>query len=263
MSEPTVRFSAGGPEVAPLGMGASSWGNPVWGMGTYDQDLSEVTIAEALDASIAAGVALIDTAAGYGNGESERIIGRLLAADPERQKRVIIASKFMPMPWKLDVRVALRRSLEGSLDRLGLDSVELYQIHGPISLRSHKVLAAALASAVKDGLAQAVGVCNFSVKEMTQMQRALGEHDAVAREHQRALDRDGGALDGHAEEMARVVEGFPGKLVVEGADAQAAVGLDLDGADERDTAQGGVHAEARLGPGQGLMGDQDLELTRR
>ncbi len=176
MSEPTVRFSAGGPEVAPLGMGASSWGNPVWGMGTYDQDLSELTIAEALDASIAAGVALIDTAAGYGNGESERIIGRLLAADPVRQKRVIIASKFMPMPWKLDVRVVLRRSLEGSLDRLGLDSVELYQIHGPISLRSHKVLAAALASAVKDGLAQAVGVCNFSVKEMTQMQRALGEH---------------------------------------------------------------------------------------
>ena len=177
MSEPTVTFSGGSAAVAPLGVGAWSWGDSsTWGMGTYDQDLSEATIAEAVDASIAAGVTLIDTAEGYGNGESERIIGRLMAADPVRRERLTIATKFIPMPWKLDVHGALRRSLEASLERLGVDQVELYQIHGPISLRSNTALANALASVVKDGLTKAVGVSNYSVKEMTQMHRALGEH---------------------------------------------------------------------------------------
>lgn len=177
MPEPTVTFAGGSAAVAPLGVGAWSWGDSsTWGMGTYDQDLSEATIAQAVDASIAAGVTLVDTAEGYGNGESERIIGRLMAADPVRRDRLTIATKFIPMPWKLDVHGALRRSLEASLERLGLDQVELYQIHGPISLRSHTALADALAAVVKDGLTKAVGVSNYSVKEMTQMHRALGAH---------------------------------------------------------------------------------------
>ena len=177
MAEPTVTFSGGDAAVAPLGVGAWSWGDSsTWGMGTYDQDLSEDTIAQAVDASVAAGVTLIDTAEGYGNGESERIIGRLMAADPVRRERLTIATKFIPMPWKLDVHGALRASLEASLERLGLDQVELYQIHGPISLRSNKALADALAAVVKDGLTKAVGVSNYSVKEMRQMHRALGEH---------------------------------------------------------------------------------------
>jgi len=177
MTEPTVTFPGGSAAVAPLGVGAWSWGDSsTWGMGTYDQDLSEATIAAAVDASVAAGVTLIDTAEGYGNGESERIIGRLMAADPVRRERLVIATKFIPMPWKLDVHGALRRSLEASLERLGTDQIELYQIHGPISLRSNKALADALAAVVKDGLTRAVGVSNYSVKEMRQMHRALGEH---------------------------------------------------------------------------------------
>lgn len=113
MSEPTVTFSGGTAAVAPIGVGAWSWGDAsTWGMGTYDTDLSEATIAQAVDASIAAGVTLIDTAEGYGNGESERIIGRLMAADPVRRERLTIATKFIPMPWKFDVHGALRRSLE-------------------------------------------------------------------------------------------------------------------------------------------------------
>lgn len=177
MTEPTVTFSGGSRPVAPLGVGAWSWGDSsTWGMGTYDADLSEATIAAAVDASLDAGVTLVDTAEGYGNGESERIIGRLLAADPSRRDRMVIATKFIPMPWKLDVKGALRRSLEASLGRLGVDQVELYQIHGPISLRSHRALADALAAVVQDGLTAAVGVSNYSVAEMTRIHRALGDH---------------------------------------------------------------------------------------
>ena len=65
-------------------------------------------------------------------------------------------------------------SLRSSLGRLGLPSVGLYQIHGPISLRSHAALADALAAAHQAGLVGAVGVSNYSVKETRAMAEALG-----------------------------------------------------------------------------------------
>jgi aryl-alcohol dehydrogenase-like predicted oxidoreductase len=62
------------------------------------------------------------------------------------------------------------------LSRLGLPAVDLYQIHGPISLRSHAVLADALAAAHQAGLVKAVGVSNYSVKETRSMAAALQAH---------------------------------------------------------------------------------------
>ena len=160
--------------VPPLGVGTWAWGDrSTWGMGGYDTDLTRDTISEAWDASIDSGVTLFDTAEVYGGGESERIIGGLLAADPDRAARVVVATKFMPSPWKLQVRVALMASLRASLDRLGVPSVALYQIHGPISLRSHSALADALATAHQSGLIQAVGVSNYSAKETVAMAAAL------------------------------------------------------------------------------------------
>ena len=73
------------------------------------------------------------TAVGRASGSS----ARCWPATPRRAARVVIATKFMPSPWKLNVRSALLTSLRASLDRLGVASVDLYQIHGPISLRSH------------------------------------------------------------------------------------------------------------------------------
>jgi len=160
--------------IPPLGVGTWAWGDrSTWGMGGYDTDLTRDTIGEAWDASIDAGVTLFDTAEVYGRGESERIIGSLLAAEPGRAASVVVATKFMPSPWKLEVRGALMASLKASLQRLGVPSVGLYQIHGPISLRSHAVLADALAAAHEAGLVSAVGVSNYSVKETRSMAQAL------------------------------------------------------------------------------------------
>ena len=116
---------------------------------------------------------LFDTAEVYGGGESERIIGRLLAADPSAREKVVIATKFMPMPWKLAVTSALTRAAKASLERLGIESIDLYQIHGPISLRSHSALADALAAAHAEGLIKAIGVSNYSVKETRSIDAAL------------------------------------------------------------------------------------------
>jgi len=174
------RIGLAGTDVAipPLGVGTWAWGDKgTWGMGGYDQSLTEVTIREAWEASIEAGVVLFDTAEVYGGGESERIIGRLLAADPDVRSRVVIATKFMPSPRKLNVRAALLAAARASRERLGMDVIDLYQIHGPVSLRSHDALAEALATAHAEGVVRAVGVSNYSVKETRAMDAALRKRD--------------------------------------------------------------------------------------
>jgi len=162
--------------IPPMGVGTWAWGDKAtWGMGGYDASLTEATIRDAWEASIDAGVVLFDTAEVYGGGESERIIGRLLAEDPSRRADVVIASKFMPSPWKLDVEKHLVTAARASVERLGVDAIDLYQIHGPISLRSKGALAEALAAAQAEGLVRAVGVSNYSVKETRRIDAALRE----------------------------------------------------------------------------------------
>ncbi|GIW41542.1 MAG: hypothetical protein KatS3mg076_2119 [Candidatus Binatia bacterium] len=175
MTDETIEVA--GLRLPRLGLGTWAWGDrATWGMGTYDRSYDYETIREAFRVSVDAGVTLLDTAEMYGNGESERIIGRLLREDPDRARRVLVATKFIPYPWRVPMKAALRRALEASLERLGLPFVHLYQIHGPISLRPARVLAEALARAVGDGLVRAVGISNYSEREMRAMHAALALH---------------------------------------------------------------------------------------
>jgi aryl-alcohol dehydrogenase-like predicted oxidoreductase len=167
VSQTSRQLAGSDVSIPPLGVGTWAWGDrSTWGMGGYDKSLTLSSIEEAWNASIDAGVTLFDTAEGYGRGESERIIGSLLASDAQRAKSVKIATKFMPFPWKVDVRRALMGSLRASLQRLGVQGVDLYQIHGPISFRSHSAMAEALAEAHRLGMTRAVGVSNYSAREM-------------------------------------------------------------------------------------------------
>lgn len=170
------RYTLAGTDVSisPLGVGTWAWGDrSTWGMGSYDPALTRNTITDAWETSINAGVTLFDTAEVYGGGESERIIGSLLASPARGAASPVVATKFMPSPWKLNVRKALMASLEASITRLGIPTIDLYQLHGPISLRSHAVLADALALAHQQGLVKAVGVSNYSAKETRSMAAAL------------------------------------------------------------------------------------------
>ncbi|MET0286493.1 MAG: aldo/keto reductase [Polyangiales bacterium] len=171
----TIQLAGTNVTIPRLGVGTWAWGDKrVWGMGGYDASLSEASIREAYEASLRAGVTLLDTAEVYGRGESERIIGRLLAQYHDAAlPRPQLATKFFPAPWKLNVKVALVDALRASLDRLGVPQVELYQLHGPISLRSHATLADALALAHQQGLLKAIGVSNYSLRETRSMQREL------------------------------------------------------------------------------------------
>lgn len=160
--------------IPELGVGTWAWGDKsTWGMGTYDSSLTEETIRDAWDACIEQGVTLFDTAEVYGKGESERIIGRLLKTDVGRRKDVVIATKFMPMPYKLNVKAALVDAAKKSIERMGIEKIDLYQLHGPISLRSHSALADAMAEAQQQGLISGVGVSNYSAKETRSMAAQL------------------------------------------------------------------------------------------
>jgi aryl-alcohol dehydrogenase-like predicted oxidoreductase len=163
--------------ISVMGLGTWAWGDrPTWGMDGYDPSYNFETIRGAYERTVAAGITLLDTAEMYGNGESERMIGRLLREDPANRDRVVVASKFMPFPWRIPVGAALIKSLRASLERLGLPSMHLYQIHGPISLASARAMAAALAVPFRDGLVKAVGVSNYSEREMRAIHAALATH---------------------------------------------------------------------------------------
>ena len=164
-------------EISPMGLGTWAWGDrSTWGMDGYDRSYDRETIREAYQRSVEEGVSFLDTAEGYGSGESERIIGVLLENDPANRDRTVIATKFMPFPWKVAVISQLRKSLDASLERLGLPFVHLYQIHGPTSLRSAGVLASALAAVREAGLVRAVGVSNYSEREVRAIHAALASH---------------------------------------------------------------------------------------
>ena len=109
-----------------MGLGAWAWGDRLmWG---YGRGYALGDLRAAFDSSIAAGVTFIHTAESYGQGQSETILGQLLRTVEQPVK---IATKFMPFPWRLS-RQALVKALKGSLQRLGLNQVQLYQVHMPL-----------------------------------------------------------------------------------------------------------------------------------
>jgi diketogulonate reductase-like aldo/keto reductase len=90
------------------------------------------------------------------------------AALQAESTQTLVATKFLPFPWRLR-QGDLERALRRSLDRLGLERVDLYQIHGPFPPRSIETWVEALAEVKRKGLTRAIGVSNF---DQNQTQRA-------------------------------------------------------------------------------------------
>jgi aryl-alcohol dehydrogenase-like predicted oxidoreductase len=172
-----IRLPGSDVSISVMGLGTWAWGDrSTWGMDGYDRSYDFETIRAAYQRAIGAGMTLLDSAEMYGDGESERIIGRLLREDPGNRDRVVVATKFLPFPWRIPLAGALMKSLRASLERLGLPFVHLYQIHGPISLRPARAMAAALAAPHREGLIKCVGVSNYSESEMRAIHAALAQH---------------------------------------------------------------------------------------
>jgi len=153
-----------------MGLGAWQWGDRlVWG---YGQTHTDKDIREAFQASLNLGVRLIDTAEIYGSGYSERLLGQFLK---ETDQPVLVATKFFPWPWRITKRF-IPRALRGSLDRIGIDAVDLYQIHTPTPLMSPENMMEGMIECVKLGLTRTIGVSNFGEKRMLRAYSTLAQH---------------------------------------------------------------------------------------
>ena len=154
-----------------MGLGAWQWGDRVvW---QYGHGYGDPEVRQAFLASLNEGVRFVDTAEIYGNGRSERLLGQFLK---ETDQPVLIATKFLPFPWRFG-KGAIMRALKGSLSRLGLESVDLYQIHWPSPLMSTDTMMDGLAECVKSELTRTVGVSNFSQTQMLAAYSSLARHN--------------------------------------------------------------------------------------
>jgi aryl-alcohol dehydrogenase-like predicted oxidoreductase len=124
-------------EITRVGFGAWAISGTNWGYGWGPQDDAD-SIA-AIHAAVEAGVNWIDTAAVYGVGHSEEVVGRALQALPEADRPYVFTKAGLVyddgdtrgMARKVMKPESVRRELEGSLRRLGVEAIDLYQVHWP------------------------------------------------------------------------------------------------------------------------------------
>jgi aryl-alcohol dehydrogenase-like predicted oxidoreductase len=134
---PTRRLGTSGPEITTVGFGAWAAGGGGWAFAWGPQD--DAASVAAVRHAVAKGVNWVDTAAVYGYGHSEEVVGRALADIP-RSERPLVFTKCglrwndadrMAAPVR-DARPArVREECEASLRRLGVETIDLYQFHWP------------------------------------------------------------------------------------------------------------------------------------
>lgn len=170
-------FGNTGFQITPIGLGAWAIGGGGWtfAWGPQDDRESIDTIRHAMDR----GINWIDTAAAYGTGHSEKIVARAVAEIPQRQRPYIFTKCSLIWDEKRNISHSLQpeslyRELEGSLRRLQVEAIDLYQIHwpafGPFAGNANapglEQAWGTLANMKKEGKIRFIGVSNFNVPQM-------------------------------------------------------------------------------------------------
>jgi aryl-alcohol dehydrogenase-like predicted oxidoreductase len=155
----------GGVRLSAVGVGCWQFGSSDWGYGeAYGDTVAGQIVERALDL----GVNLIDTAEVYARGASEAIVGRALRS---RRDEAFVATKLLP------VLPTSRRTYEhGRLSRLrlGIDAIDLYQVHAPNPAVPVRSTMAGMRRLLDDGIIRHVGVSNYSAKGWRAAEDALG-----------------------------------------------------------------------------------------
>jgi aryl-alcohol dehydrogenase-like predicted oxidoreductase len=174
--------------ITPIGFGAWAAGGGNWrfGWGPQDDEASIHAIHRAVDL----GVNWIDTAAVYGLGHSEEVVGRAVAALPAARRPLVFTK--CSLVWTESRTVthnlhaeSIRREVDASLQRLGMERIDLYQIHWPVwgasppghDPGSYLEAWATLAELRKAGKVREIGVSNFNVE---QLERAHAMHPIMS-----------------------------------------------------------------------------------
>lgn len=158
--------------VSTLSYGTWQFGGD-WG--SFETQEAQAAIRKALEL----GISFFDTAQAYGFGMSERILGEALAPELKRQRdKIILATKGgLRMEGTTLLRDAsakwIQQGVEQSLRNLGVDYIDLYQVHWPDPNTPFEETASALARLVQEGKIRFVGVSNYDAEQMRQFERTL------------------------------------------------------------------------------------------
>jgi aryl-alcohol dehydrogenase-like predicted oxidoreductase len=159
--------SIGSLEASVVGLGCNNFGRRL------DQAATDAVVGAALDA----GVTLLDTADIYGGTLSETYLGRVLKG---RRDEAVVATKFGHPSRDDDLAGArpetVRAALEASLRRLGMDHVDLYQLHMPDPSVPIDETLGALGEAIDAGLVREIGCSNFSADQLQEAEEAAERH---------------------------------------------------------------------------------------
>ena len=229
------------PRMRPLYPGGPTVSTLSWGMWRMLGD--DVRAARTLvEAALEAGITLLDTADIYGYkgdggfGSAEVLLGRVLAEAPALRERMFLATKGGIIPGTpYDSSPAyLAQAIDASLTRLGVERVELWQVHRPDILTHPQEVARALDDAVASGKVGAVGVSNFTVAQVQALRRFLTVPLASVQPEFSALQLtpiEEGLLDDAMQHGTAVLAWSPlggGRLLHPGTEREAAVAAALD-----------------------------------
>jgi aryl-alcohol dehydrogenase-like predicted oxidoreductase len=192
----TTQLGDTGLEISRVGFGAWAIGGGGWefGWGRQEDDDSIAAIERALEQ----GINWIDTAAAYGFGHSEEVVGRALdgLGDDERPylftKASLVAGPGRTVVNNLS-RDSILREIDSSLTRLRVDAIDLYQIHWPIPDRDLEEGWATFAELKEQGLVRHIGVSNFDIEGLRRIQQIAPvetiqpPYSLVARDVEKAL----------------------------------------------------------------------------
>jgi aryl-alcohol dehydrogenase-like predicted oxidoreductase len=154
----------GGVRLSAIGLGTWQFGSTEWG---YGAEYNSVEAGKIVRRALELGVNLIDTAEFYGFGRSERIVGEAIRG---RRDEVFLATKIFPigLPFMTHWRA------RGSARRLGVDKIDLYQLHWPSPLFPPRATMPRMRRLVEHGLVAHVGVSNHNLAQWQEADRALG-----------------------------------------------------------------------------------------
>jgi aryl-alcohol dehydrogenase-like predicted oxidoreductase len=157
-----------------MSIGTWAWGDKAtFG---YNPTIDLPKIHQAWNKLKEVGLTFVDTSQSYGDGESERICGTLFQGMP--RDSFVVQTKWHSA-GESNLLLNLRgpkSKLSGSLERLGLDYVDIYLVQGPIHTSLISSVAKGLADCVESGMARAVGVANYDTREMIKMADELAKN---------------------------------------------------------------------------------------
>src|SRR3954471_4383025 len=150
--------------ISKIGLGTWQFGSREWGYGTDYERRVDGIVARALEV----GITLFDSAEAYAFGRSERLLGAALGEDRER---AFVATKLFPL---LPVSAVVQQRAVASAARLGVRTIDLYQVHQPNPLVRDGTTMAGMRRLQDVGLVDHVGVSNYSLGRWQAAERALG-----------------------------------------------------------------------------------------